>query len=283
MRILPWLRLLRTGALFSPAADVMAGLCVAALPWNAAAGRAMAASVLVYAAGMALNDFADRREDARQRPERPIPRGQIRPGAALALGLGLLLGGTALSPVPLWHGLLAVLVLGYDFLLKRHPLSGALTMGTLRGLNLATAAALGGGAAGESMALLAAASAYGVYILAVTLLGVLEDSSSVRPKAVVSLLAVPPLVALMALFAVQGGVWPAPAVALVPILLFSARNRRVGEWNARTIRGAMLWLLLGTMLYTGLLCLAAGRPIEALAAFVAILPARWIARRIALT
>jgi len=37
------------------------------------------------------------------------------------------------------------------------------------------------------------------------------------------------------------------------------------------------------MLYTALLALAAARPLEAIAIASAILPARWIARRIALT
>ena len=46
---------------------------------------------------------------------------------------------------------------------------------------------------------------------------------------------------------------------------------------------SMTLLLLGTMLYTALLALAAGRPAEAVGIVLAILPARWISRRIALT
>ena len=45
----------------------------------------------------------------------------------------------------------------------------------------------------------------------------------------------------------------------------------------------MMWLLLGTMVYTGLLAMACGRWLEAAAIFVMIIPARWIARTIALT
>ena len=43
------------------------------------------ASVLMYWSGMALNDWADREADAVERPERPIPSGRVRPGAALGL------------------------------------------------------------------------------------------------------------------------------------------------------------------------------------------------------
>lgn len=45
----------------------------------------------------------------------------------------------------------------------------------------------------------------------------------------------------------------------------------------------MTRLLLGTMLYTALLALAAERHGEALAIAGCLVPARWIARRIALT
>ena len=92
----PWLRLVRAGTLFSPAADVLACACLAGSPWSMDVARGAAASVLVYAAGMVLNDHADRREDAAHRPERPIPRGEIGPGAALAVGLAAMIAGVAL-------------------------------------------------------------------------------------------------------------------------------------------------------------------------------------------
>ena len=67
------------------------------------------------------------------------------------------------------------------------------------------------------------------------------------------------------------------------MLWFLRRNTRTRTWDQAAIRRSMMFLLLGTMLYTGLLALAAGRPYEALAIVAAIAPARWIARRIALT
>jgi len=54
-------------------------------------------SAALYWAGMALNDFADRELDSRQRPERPIPSGRIRPGAALATAVGLTGAGLGLA------------------------------------------------------------------------------------------------------------------------------------------------------------------------------------------
>jgi hypothetical protein len=67
------------------------------------------------------------------------------------------------------------------------------------------------------------------------------------------------------------------------MLWFWLRIARTANWDQAAIRRSMTFLLLGTMLYTALLTLAAGRYLEAIAIAAAILPARWIARRIALT
>lgn len=284
MRWLPLLRLLRVGTLFSPAADVVASAAVAGLPWDGNLGRAIAASVCLYAAGMVWNDVADRRVDAVQRPERPLVRGDLSLSFALALGMLLLAGGIGLSPCRLHHGLIAALVLAYDFGGKLVPWLSALGMGSLRALNLGTALAMPGVVeAGRAQALLVAAVCYGVYIVAVTVLGIFEDLPTVRARAVAAVQAAPPIAALCGLYTVQGGPWPAPMLAAVPMLWFLRRNSRTAVWSQAAIRRSMMFLLLGTMLYTGLLAFAAGRAYEAAAIGAAIAPARWIARRIALT
>jgi 4-hydroxybenzoate polyprenyltransferase len=302
--LLPWLRLVRAGTLFSPGCDVVAGICIAGAGATLDGGeislasiagwRAIAASVAVYAAGMVWNDVADRREDARQRPERPIPRGDVSLAGAVALGLLLLIGGIALSPpiIRPVHTLLAVLVLVYDFAAKRVRPVGAIVMGSLRALNLAAV----GFALGEWVfrtpyslavvpraALVTAAICYGIYIFAVTVLGILEDAASPRRGQVLLVQSLPPLAALCGITVVQGGVWPAPILALAPLALFVRRMLRVTTWDQRAIRGSMLWLLLGTMLYTALLALAAGSWPAAVGIALCIAPARWIARRISLT
>ncbi|MEE3918113.1 UbiA family prenyltransferase [Micromonospora sp. BRA006-A] len=55
------------------------------------------ASVLLYWAGMAANDWADRRLDAVERPERPIPSGRVRPSVALGVASGLTAAGLAVA------------------------------------------------------------------------------------------------------------------------------------------------------------------------------------------
>ena len=76
---------------------------------------------MLYLAGMALNDLADREEDARERPERPIPSGAVSPRAAALIGGSLLLGGVlvARGAGARWTGpALAAMVVAYDFQLK---------------------------------------------------------------------------------------------------------------------------------------------------------------------
>jgi 4-hydroxybenzoate polyprenyltransferase len=279
--LLPWLRLVRVGTLFSPAADVVAGLCLADHGWSVEAVRAVAASVLLYAAGMVLNDCADRAEDARLRPERPLPSGQIRPGAALALGAALCGASLLVAPWRLWYAAMAALVVLYDFLLKRHPLGAVVAMGTLRALNLLAGAVVTTRAAPEQGHVLGAALAYGVYVAAVTVLGMFEDARRIAPRAALAVQTVPPLCAVGALGFLPER-WPALGIGLALAVAFSVRLRRQGDrWDRTAIRASMTWLLLGTMLFTSLCCLGAGRPVESAAVAAAVLPARWIARRIA--
>lgn len=285
--LLPILRLLRVGTLFSPAADVVASAAILGLPWSPELVRATVASVLLYAGGMVWNDIADRRVDAVQRPERPLPRGDLSLAFALLLGTALLAFGVALSPCRAHHGLIAALVLAYDFGSKRIEWLGALVMGSLRALNLGTglalAAQLGPVDAERARHCAIAAGCYGVYILAVTVLGIFEDLAKPKPRAVSAVQTAPPLAALCGLWTVQGALWPAPAIAALPIALFLRRNSRMRQWPKAEIRRSMTFLLLGTMLYTALLAAAAGRWPEAAAIAAVIVPARWIARRIALT
>ena len=285
--LLSALRLCRIGAWFSPAADVLAGSAITQVALGAPVLRAMLASTLIYGAGMVWNDIADRRLDATQRPERPVPRGDLSLPFAVSLGLALLAAGLWTSPCRAHHAWIVGFVLLYDFLGKRVEWLGALNMGWLRAMNLGTGMALAeaqGALTDEGRrALLLAALCYGVYIVAVTILGIFEDAKSVPARAIATVQAAPPIVAFAGVAVVQGAWWPATAMAALPALWFLRRNARTREWSQDRIRESMTYLLLGTMLYTALLTLAAGRWPEALAITLAIPVARRFARSISLT
>lgn len=92
---------------------------VSAFEW--AGGRLALTCVVLLAifhAGMALNDWADRKIDAEANRNRPLVNGQIRPTTAFGVALFLLLGAVAAAwtfhPEPTWILTLAGLVLLYD-------------------------------------------------------------------------------------------------------------------------------------------------------------------------
>lgn len=122
-------------------ADGLAGFAVSGstardqLPWL------LAATACLYAGGVTLNDFFDRELDAVERPERPIPSGQVRPAAAAFLGAVLLGAGVlAATQVSAWSGWIAVAivlaVVLYDAWGKHRTFLGPVNMAACRGLNL---------------------------------------------------------------------------------------------------------------------------------------------------
>ena len=137
-----YLELMRPANVATALADVIAGAAIAGpgrhpgtLAWL------LAATAALYAGGVVLNDFFDRRIDATERPERPIPSGRVPPGRALSLGIALLLLGMLAASQANTHAaiigaVIAALVFAYDSVGKHLPVVGPLNMGACRGLNL---------------------------------------------------------------------------------------------------------------------------------------------------
>lgn len=191
-----WGRLLRLSLAPTAAADIVAGAFFAAhyqrpweLPW-----LPMLASLCVYHGGMALNDWADRGEDARLRRDRPIPSGRISPGAALKVAalllcagpLLMLIGGCLRSAETL--ALVAALVVLYD-LKGRGAWIGPLLLAACRGGNLWAGMQLRGAGNGDFSVLpaLATVAAYAGYVFFVSRIGRLEDAPEERAGRVPSL------------------------------------------------------------------------------------------------
>ena len=147
-----WLRLLRVPNLFSVPGDPLAGLAAAVLAgallpdWKMLAGVAGVALCL-YCAGLILNDLHDRKRDALLRPERPLPSGQIRVPAAVAVmlmftGVALALAAAVGRDCFCTALLLAGAIAAYNLLLKDLTVPGALTMGACRGFSVLLAVPL---------------------------------------------------------------------------------------------------------------------------------------------
>ncbi|MFI6863636.1 SCO3242 family prenyltransferase [Streptomyces sp. NPDC050421] len=159
MTVRAWAELLRVSALFTVPGDALAGAAAAGRHPDRSTALAVGASLCLYEAGMALNDWADREEDAVDRPHRPIPSGRITPRAALTAagaltGAGLALAARAGRPALGVATGLAATVWAYDLRLKHTP-AGPAAMAAARGLDLL----LGATAAGQGSATRAARAA----------------------------------------------------------------------------------------------------------------------------
>ncbi|OKK04935.1 hypothetical protein AMK26_13115 [Streptomyces sp. CB03234] len=135
-----WAELLRVSALFTVPGDALAGAAAVGVRPNRRTMLAIGSSLCLYEAGMALNDWADRDEDAVDRPHRPLPSGRIAPPAALAASAALTAMGLALAAragrAPLAVATaLAATVWAYDLRLK-HTRAAPAAMATARALDL---------------------------------------------------------------------------------------------------------------------------------------------------
>ncbi len=192
--------LVRAPNLLTAPPDVLLGAALAMLGANAGGGAGVSAgrvaglslaSMLLYGAGTALNDYADAPVDAVERPERPVPSGAVSPRAALSLGVGLLGAGVAVAfaaggarSAGVAAALAAAVAL-YDFPLKGTA-GGFLVMGGARGLNVVLGATAAGGAVGVPPLALAVPALAAGYVAAVTWMAADEATGGDGRRALVT-------------------------------------------------------------------------------------------------
>ncbi|MFE4664718.1 SCO3242 family prenyltransferase [Streptomyces sp. NPDC056716] len=181
--------MLRLPALFTVPGDALTGAAAMGARPNSRTLLAIGSSLCLYEAGMALNDWADREEDAAERPHRPIPSGRIRPAAALAAAgaltaVGLALAARAGRPALAVAAPLAATVWAYDLGLKHTP-AGPVAMAGARALDLLLGAAATKGRTREA---LPSAALLGAHTLAVTTVS-RDETQGGRPLAPLAALA----------------------------------------------------------------------------------------------
>jgi 4-hydroxybenzoate polyprenyltransferase len=161
----------------------------------------LAALSLFYIAGMYLNDACDHEVDARERPERPIPSGQVSAQRVFATGIAMLAAAEGLLAIasygvaggqgwpPLVAGLaLASAIVYYDFHHKTNPMS-PVVMGVCRVLVYLTAALMV--APGLSSAVLWGAGVLLAYLIGLTYAAKQENLARVKNIWPLGFLAVP--------------------------------------------------------------------------------------------
>jgi 4-hydroxybenzoate polyprenyltransferase len=177
-----------------------------------------------YEGGMFLNDAFDAEIDARERPGRPIPSGQVTRGAVFSIGFGLLgVGLLLLGLAPFLHlagpgfgSLLAGLgtcaaVLAYNRWHKGHSWS-PVVMGACRAGLYATAALAVSGKLGDNVLL--GAGALWLYIVGLTHIARFENGTVVDRTWVAAFVLSPLVVSLPAIVS-QRSFLPALCFALL--------------------------------------------------------------------
>ncbi|NHZ41625.1 UbiA family prenyltransferase [Massilia aquatica] len=258
-----YLRLGRVSNLPTVWTNVLAGVYLGG--GSAAAASAtlpivMAAVSACYVAGMYLNDAFDRAVDARERPERPIPAGEISAASVFSIGFALLaLGLFGLALCGQRAGLagagLVATILVYDIWHKGNPAS-PLVMGACRALVYVAAAAAAGMAAGGAGALALAALAMLAHVAGLTYAAKQESLDRIGRLWPLALLALP-----LALYGWRAGAGGAAGLAIWAALALAnaAAVRRLARRSARgAVPGAVAQLIAATALLDGVVMAAAG-------------------------
>jgi len=192
------LRLGRVSNLPTVWSNVIAASALAGGGSGASIITTAAAISLMYVAGMFLNDAFDREIDAQERPERPIPAGEVTADVVFVVGASLLVVGivglAALSQEAGLAGLaLGAAILVYNWNHKANPVA-PFVMGLCRALvYVAAALAVGRGLSAEVV--LPALALLG-YVAALTFAARLENVDRVASLWPLPLLATPAVVAL---------------------------------------------------------------------------------------
>jgi 4-hydroxybenzoate polyprenyltransferase len=296
----PLAELVRAPAALTVPGDIVAGAAAGGWPFGAGTAALAASSVCLYWAGMALNDYADRDIDMKERPGRPIPSGRVSPATALAVATGLTAGGIGLAGAGGGRRALAVTVplaatvWAYD--LARVPAgpgrsvpvkstwAGPLLMATARGLDV-----LAGAGRGRLRPALPAAATVAAHTLAVTMLSRTETSGA-NPAAPLAAMAATGLVAAGALTAgPRGSATAASRLASTASLVAftatcgGAQSAAVQSPSPRRLQRAVGAGILGMIPLQAGLTARAGSVRAALAIAMALPAARRLSRRISPT
>ena len=282
------LRLGRVSNLPTVWSNVLAGITLA----GAAVGDPRIPPLLMtlslsYVAGMYLNDWFDRTVDATQRPERPIPAGQVAARTVLTAGMTMLAASVALLAwigygfdagtgwrAPLAGLALAAAIVLYDWRHKGNPLS-PVVMGLCRVLVYV----ISGYAVAESLPARVwwAASLLLCYLIGLTYLAKQETLGAARNLWPLGFLALP--VAYAAHAATSGGLSLVLFVALTAWIGYAIRlawRRRPGD-----VPRAVAGLIAGISLLDAVFIAALGKPLLAGFAIAAFVLTLALQRRIA--
>jgi 4-hydroxybenzoate polyprenyltransferase len=297
--MIPYLRLVRLPNVFTSFADIVAGFLIVRLVFSGGSWWPLLPLLLssagLYLSGTTLNDVADREEDARVRPDRPIPSGAVTPRGAVLCGAALWLGGVLCALLAGWAGaspwapaawalVLGLAILTYNFGTKGTWL-GPPALGVCRFLNVqlgmsASAGFLANlGDAALWRTLHAPALAVGLYATGLTVFSVQEEAGRRTRALVLGWAFCGGALGLAAWTAPQ--VWGCPAFLLLAAALGGCTVRLARGGTAEAARDLVRTGVLGICLLDAGLILGHGGTAVwpfAVAVFLLLVPALLAAR-----
>lgn len=265
--------------------NLTAGMVLAGgLPPLWVVGSALLGGSLLYVGGMFLNDAFDAPTDARERPERPIPSGQVERRTVYAYGGGMLLSsllifgflsalrGTSGTATIVAAVTTAALVVVYNAWHKENPVAPLVMGGCRAGLYAIGASLVGGSGFGLGWTPVLGLG----YVAGITWVARSEAKPSLTARWPLALLFAPLLACLPQL--AQG--WAPRLVAAAMLVWLLHAQSLIGRGGPRNIQRGVAHLIAGISLLDALLVAPhhVGAMIAALAAFLLTLASQ---RRVA--
>jgi 4-hydroxybenzoate polyprenyltransferase len=279
-----FLQLVRAPAALTVFGDTVAGAAAAGKPLRGRRLLLPLSSVSFYWAGMALNDWADRKLDAVERPERPIPSGRVSPDQALAVAGGLTAAGLGLAraaggrdtlklAIPL-----AAAIWAYDTVLKNTP-AGPAAMATCRALDVLM------GAAHNPKKALPSAIAVGGHTLGVTALstGEVHGTSTRTANAALAVTGLTALTAVTGARSWRDRLGALAFTGLYTSMVGRAQYNATQDPSATTVRTATMVGIHGMVPLQAALAARRGSLLGAVAIVAALPVARRLARKVSPT
>lgn len=281
MKLSVALRLGRVSNLPTVSTNVFAALALSgatAAPWTI--GVICAGISLLYIAGMFLNDAFDRTIDAIERPERPIPAGEVSAAEVFGAGFAMLafgvlaIAGVAFATGAGWWPIgsaiaLAALIVYYDMRHKSNPFA-PVVMGLCR-VGAYTTAALAGGASLDESVIIGCGLLL-AYLIGLSFIARHENKPKLTQLWPLALMIVP----FVVLHPIGGGPW----MFAIYLMFAGWTGRCLWLVRKKNFRIAVGGLIAGIALLDALFVIRAGHEILAGVACVGFLLTTILQRRV---
>ena len=293
----PVLRLIRLPNLFTAAADSLSGflLCGGSTGSPERWGPLVVASMAIYAAGIALNDLLDLPLDRVERPNRPLPSGELTSKFAgrlilVAFGIGLAASAVAGPRAASVAALLIGCVVGYDALLRRTAV-GPWTMGLCRAANVLLGMSIHPALGGPWCWSFAAS--YGLFVAGITWISRHENHRGRRLEPTLGASLQLAALAVIGFLTTRSGIFPPPrldlpgspllgqiVLAAIAVRIMTASVRAARDPRPETLKHAVRTGIFSLIWLHAALVTAVRGPIVALLIVGLWIPALIASRRI---